>query len=278
MSATDDNSKSGETDNPAVTGGHAQLFYEKLERVDPARHGDVALSGAPKVFDFAGSTNSVPLNAIEFVAAARHYPILFNGDARGMPLALVGSRSHENLFVEADGQWAEGCYVPAFVRRYPFLLLSQSDSDEIALCIDSASSMIEAGGERRLFEDGEPSDVLRNVAQFCATYSREQNRAQAFAEALRETAILVERAADINLPDGQKVAMRGFNVVDMEKFHALPADIVLDWWDRGWVGAIYAHTVSLGNFGRLYLRAGGAREIPDRASGSGTNRYSHSRD
>jgi len=195
----------------------------------------------------------VPLNAVEFVTAARHYPILFNGDERGMPLALIGLRAHENLFVEADGMWAEGCYIPAFVRRYPFVLLNHAD--EIALCVDSASSMIEPAGKRRLFEGDQPSGVLRNVAKFCATYAREQNRTRGLVRALLETDILVERAVNTELPDGQKVAMRGFRVVDTKKFHALPEDIVLDWWGRGWIGAIYAHTVSLGNFGRLYVRA-----------------------
>jgi hypothetical protein len=243
-----------------AAGGHALMFYDRLERLDPARHGDLALSGVPKVFDFARPTNSVPLNALEFMAAARHYPILFNGDAQGMPLALVGLRARENLFVEADGHWAKGCYIPAFIRRYPFALVNQAD--KIALCVDSASAMIERAGERRLFEDGRPSGVLRNVAQFCAAYAQEQNRTQALVRALREADVLVERAVNIDLPDGQKVAMRGFKVVDMDKLHALPDDIVLDWWRRDWLGPIYAHSMSLGNFDSLYVRASGAPVIP----------------
>ncbi|PPR25852.1 MAG: hypothetical protein CFH40_00236 [Alphaproteobacteria bacterium MarineAlpha10_Bin3] len=193
----------------AAAGGHALMFYGQLERLDPARHGDLALSVAPKVFDFARPANSVPLNALEFVTAARHYPILFNGDEQGMPLALVGLRARENLFVEADGQWAKGCYIPAFVRRYPFVLVNQAD--KIALCIDSASAMIERAGERCLFEDDRPSGVLRGVARFCAAYAQEQNRTQELVRALRAADILVERAVNIDLPDGTKVAMRGFN-------------------------------------------------------------------
>ena len=245
----------------ATAGGHALMFYDRLERLDPARHGDLALSGAPKVFDFARPTNSVPLNALEFAMAARHYPILFNGDAQGMPLALVGLRARENLFVEANGQWAKGCYIPAFVRRYPFVLVNQSD--KIAFCVDRASSMIERSGKRPLFEDNRPSGVLRGVAQFCAAYAQEQNRTQELVRALREADILVERAVNIDLPGGQKVAMRGFKVVDMEKFHALPEDVILDWWGRKWFGPIYAHSISLGNYGSLFVRASGARAIPE---------------
>lgn len=242
----------------ATADGHTLLFYNRLEPLEPLLHGDLALVGGTKTFEFARPTNSVPLNAIEFISAARHYPILFNGDERGMPLALVGLRAHENLFVEENGHWAEGCYIPAFIRRYPFVLTNPRKAAEIALCVDPDAPLIESGGERLLFKDGVPTKVLQSVAQFCASYAREQNRTRGLVAALRDTGVLIDRSVDIALRDGEKVAMRGFKVVDEAKFQALPDDIVLEWWHNGWMGALRAHMVSLGNFGRLHVRAGGA--------------------
>ena len=246
---------------PVTAGGHTLLFYGQVESLDPALHADLALSDAVKSYAFARPTNSVPLNALEFMSSARHYPILFNGDERGMPLALVGLRSHENLFVEDGGIWAEGCYIPAFVRRYPFVLLNGDDSDAISLCFDPTAEQIQSGGAQALFEGGNPSGLLKSVAKFCASYAREQNGTRRFVAALREADVLIDRTVDIALRDGEKVAMRGFRVIDETKLKALPDDVIVEWWRNGWMAAIHAHMVSLGNFGRLYVRAGGRGEL-----------------
>lgn len=157
--------------------------------------------------------------------------------------------------VGKDGVWNEGCYIPAFVRRYPFILLSQTDGSEIALCVDGESDLIETNSERPLFNDGKPSQLMQNVARFCSAYAREQNRTREFVAALKAHDLLIPRAADITLPDGQKIGMRGFKVVDENRVKNLPEATVQEWWKKGWIQWINAHSLSLGNFGRLYYRA-----------------------
>ena len=230
------------------------MFYRSVEQVDTDKHGDLSLVATP-TYEFAAETNSIPLNAVEFAPAARHYPIIFNPGREGLPLAVVGIRGRENLFVEANGKWAEGCYMPAFVRRYPFLMATKRDSNETTFCIDGQAQLLEKGGSRPLFVNGKASDLLQNVARFCTSYAREQNNSRAFVAALNEQDLLIERSADITLPDGKKVAMRGFRVVDSAKLRELPGDLVQDWWNKGWLGWISCHLISLSNFGRLYYRA-----------------------
>lgn len=232
----------------------AFVFYRTVEPVDLEKHGNLSLVATP-TYEFAAETNSIPLNAVEFAPAARHYPIIFNPGLEGLPLAVVGIRGRENLFVEADGTWAEGCYMPAFVRRYPFLMATKRDSNETTFCIDGQAQLLEKGGSRPLFVNGKASDLLQNVARFCTSYAREQNNTRAFVAALNEQKLLIERSADITLPDGKKVAMRGFRVVDSAKLRELPGDLVQDWWKQGWLGWISCHLISLSNFGRLYYRA-----------------------
>jgi hypothetical protein len=195
------------------------------------------------------------VNGVEFAPAARHYPVIFNSDDDAMPLIVLGVRSKENLFVSEDGSWSEGCYIPAFVRRYPFILLSHQNKDEIALCVDSESDLIEEKSDRPLFNDGRPSQLLQNVARFCSSYAREQNKTREFVAALKQHDLLIQRTADLTLPDGQKIAMRGFRVVDEAKMKRLPNNVVSEWWAKGWIQWIDAHILSLGNFGRLYYRA-----------------------
>lgn len=83
----------------------------------------------------------------------------------------------------------------------------------------------------------------------------QQNRTREFVTGLKQHDLLIPRASDLTLPDGQKVGMRGFKVVDESKFKNLPAATMQDWWKKGWIQWITAHTLSLGNFGRLYFRA-----------------------
>lgn len=229
------------------------LFYSTIDDVSAERHGTLGLAGDIR-YDFARATNSIPLNGVEFVAAARHYPIVFNRDKDRLPLAILGVRANENLFVETDGAWAEGCYLPAFVRRYPFIFVTRPGEKELAFCVDSNSALLVRDGDRPLFQKGRSSELLQNVARFCAAYARQQNATRNFVSALEAQNVLVERAADITLPDGQKIAMRGFRVVDETRLRDLPPAIAEEWRGNGWMNWIACHISSLGNFGRLYFR------------------------
>jgi len=95
---------------------------------------------------------------------------------------------------------------------------------------------------------------LQNIARFCAAYARQQNATRNFVAAVEEQDLLIERSADITLPNGQKIAMRGFRVVDEGRLRNLPPAIADEWRRNGWLSWISSHMVSLGNFGRLYFR------------------------
>jgi hypothetical protein len=112
------------------------LFYQKPVVLNRETHRNLKLRATPS-FAYAAGTNSVPLTGNEFAVAARQFPILFVPDANRQPtpIALLGLRRDENLFVEPDGRWS-GCNVPAFVRRYPYLLAEKGAPDDFAVCID----------------------------------------------------------------------------------------------------------------------------------------------
>lgn len=237
----------------SVTEERSFLFYSTTDSVTAEQHGDLCLAGDID-YAFAQSTNSIPLNGVEFSAAARHYPIIFNNEPGGLPLAVVGVRASENLFVEGNGNWAEGCYLPAFVRRYPFIFLAGEEKAELAFCVDSGSNLLTKGGDRALFQNGRSSELLQNIARFCAAYARQQSSTRNFVAAVEEQDLLIERSADITMPDGQKIAMRGFRVIDEGRLRSLPASVADEWRRNGWLSWISSHMVSLGNFGRLYYR------------------------
>ena len=235
----------GPTDTPSL------IFHKRIEAVDPKRHGDLTL--APSVsYAFARETNWLPLNAAEFGSAARHYPILFRDDEQASPIAVVGVHAHQNLFVEDGDGWAEGCYVPAFVRRYPFLV-AQRESGARTLCADVSSDLLHSGEGRPLYEGEKPTQLLQSITRFCTAFAAEQERTHRFCAALVENDLLVERTVQLTLPDGHVVAMRGFRVIDEAKLRKLPEATLAEWARAGWLACTVVQGVSMGNFGRLLL-------------------------
>lgn len=261
IDATQDGENTQEA-GAAKTGGTTAparpMFFQRLEILDADRHGDLKFRESHD-YGFARDTHMIPLNAVEFMAAARHYPILFNGDSSGMPVVLVGVRSAQNLFVEPDGSWTTGCYVPAFVRRYPFVLLRGKDSGGkqgggVRLGIDVDAGMVGAEDGSPLFSDGTPTEIMKRMGRFCGAFAREQARTRKFVDACRDLDLLVEREVNVDLANGRTMAIRGFSVIDEERLRAIPEDCMAEWWRSGWFALAVAHIVSLGNFGRLFSK------------------------
>ena len=226
------------------------LFYKQPELLSPDRHGGKSLAKSIN-FRFARATNSVPLNSVEFALAQRHYPIVFTPANPPLPVAILGLRDEQNLFVNAEGGWKPGHYIPAYVRRYPFVFTTSAGEESFALCVDAASEFIVDGAENPLFENGKPTQTTNNALNFCAAFQAEFNKTRDFCAALEEQKLLDVKAADVALPGGQKLVFGNFRVVNEARFQALPEAVVLDWYKRGWMGLVYAHLLSFGSWAHL---------------------------
>lgn len=198
---------------------------------------------------FAAASHAVPLVLGEFAAAARDYPLVFVGDAAAA-MAVLGLDAEHNRFVVAD-QWQQGAYVPAYVRRYPFVFARTTEPDGYALAIDAEAPMLRTEGEEGhpLFDaDGQPSELTRQALQFCDTFTREAAATAAFSAQLQAAGVLVDRQADVVHADGRHSSLLGFQVVDGERFAALPEATVLAWHRQGWLAAVHFHLASLARF------------------------------
>lgn len=235
--------------------GGQPLFYRTPEPLSSDHHAGLHLREGD--YRFAADTAFVPLLAAEFGPASHHYPILFADGDVVAPIALVGV-DEGNLFVGDDGQWAPGAHIPAYVRRYPFGSVDLADEGKFALVIDTASdraSRDEAAG-MPLFEDGRPAALTQRAFAFCDAFRSETIETRAFCEALERAQLLVDRQADIALPEGGKRAVSGFKIVSFEAFRALDADLVLEWHRRGWLALVQFHLASLDRFAALLDRRG----------------------
>lgn len=227
------------------------LFYRRPVPLSAQAHGQWRLKEGDLAF--AVGTHAVPLMIGEFAMASRSYPIVFAAEDAA-PLALLGLE-RDNLFV-ADSRWSEGHYVPAYVRRYPFVFIRTENPQGFALAIDADSDKVEREGEEgvALFHDNEATALTRQALEFCRLFTAEHQATQAFATALRSQGLLTARNADATLPGGRTLSITGFEVVDAEKFAALDEEIVVDWHRKGWLGWVNLHLASLGRFSELLSR------------------------
>ncbi|RME66582.1 MAG: hypothetical protein D6782_04055, partial [Alphaproteobacteria bacterium] len=138
-------------------------LYRNLVPLSPSRHGDLSFRPTGD-FKFARSLNAVPLMAEEFPLAQRNYPIMFTYGKVVQPLAILGLKDGENMFVNEAGEWQENAYIPAYVRRYPFLLARlRPDDERLSLCIDDTAAGVGRGGDDRLFDGNEPTELTKNI-------------------------------------------------------------------------------------------------------------------
>jgi len=229
------------------------LIYERPIQLNRVAHRNHRVVATPGDFAFATALNSVPLACVEFAPVAREYPILFAGNSADavVPAALLGLRAGQNLMVDEQGSWAEGAYVPAFLRRYPFVLAERDEKgSDFTVCLDEAYAGIREGGEEGapLFDDeGKDSPLLSNALQFLQEYQVHLARTRAFTAALASHGLLVPRQVNVQTALGEGFSLDGFFVVDEQKLRELKGKALQDLARSGDLGLIYAHLLSLGN-------------------------------
>ncbi|MEC5218879.1 hypothetical protein RCH09_003854 [Actimicrobium sp. GrIS 1.19] len=232
------------------------LFYEKPVIIDRNVHRDLRLKLQSSGFRYAAKTNSIPLAAVEFAMVCHEYPIVFildEGDG-GVPVALTGLRDNENLSVRADGKW-DGVYIPAFVRRYPFVLQIDDSAEESRVLIDSAADGFGApDGERLFAEDGANTPLLNGMLDLLNEYRAFTSQTTVMVKHLRKLDLLIPRVVNATLNNGATISMDGFHVVDEARLNALADADLLELARTGHLSSIYAHLISLPNLQKLLER------------------------
>jgi hypothetical protein len=195
----------------------------------------------------------VPLVVAEFGPAAMNYAIVFGQASDGVvPAAVLGVRDQENIYVKADGSW-DAPYVPAFIRRYPFVFGADQKAEVYTLMVDeSFPGFNQSGKGERLFDsDGEQTAYLKNVMAFLSDYQAQTDATTAFTKTLSELNLLEEAEAHLPVPSDPERRMRGFLIINRDKLRALPADKLAELNKSGALELIHLHLFSMMNLGRL---------------------------
>lgn len=240
----------------------ATVFYERAVALDRAVHQDAKIQIQPDHYAFAQDTNALPIVASEFADAGRHYPIVFVGDEAGSfhVAVLLGLEDKSNLFVTEQGVWKSDTYVPAFARRYPFVLGTTAEADRLAVCIDESYPGVNTADGVALFEDGKETGYLTQMMEFLRVFQDEMELTKNMAKRLNELGLLTAKTITISQADGDRY-LSGFWVVDEPKFAGIDDARVVELHRAGILRLIELHRASLGNVQRLAMQLDGQRRL-----------------
>ena len=235
------------------------LIYETAVPITPARHSkhSVEVGGD---YAFSKGVNAVPLMAVEILRAATEYAVVFTGVGEDiMPAVVLGVKGDQNLYLGPDAKW-NAKYIPAFLRRYPFVFAASADNKTLTLCIDESYPGLntEGRGQRFFTDDNKPSPYVEQVLTFLKEYQAQFLRTQMMGRKLKELELLEPMQAKVTTPGGAQLSLTGFMAVNRVKLRALAPEKLAELAMTDELELLYLHLYSLRNF----------NEVKDRLIGS----------
>ncbi|PXA85438.1 multidrug transporter [Nostoc sp. 3335mG] len=232
------------------------LFYNDLTPISSQVHGDWKLRSIEGA-KFLNNAHAVPLLVEEFIPASRFYPIVFSLGENPVPLALMGLNEGINVIVDERGMFPDDWYVPAYVRRYPFLLARlRPDSDDLSLCVDPTSDVIGQFDEgEAIFDGDQPSERTKGILQFCEQVEQASALTTGFFKDIQEQKLLTDGEFSAQ-PNGapQPYIYRGFQIISEDAVKNLRGDVARKWLQNGLMPLIYAHLFSLQRMADIFGR------------------------
>jgi hypothetical protein len=246
------------------------LFYNELQPLSSSVHGDWKarrMETAP----FLANVHAVPVTVEEFALAQRHFPIIFSAGDNPVPLALMGLNEGVNVFVDDQGKLTTDVYVPAYVRRYPFMLARlRPDTDELSLCFDPSADAIGIFDDGEpLFEESQPSETTKQILGFCENFEQAGMQTGAFMKELADHKLLIDGEVAIQ-PEGaaQPFVYRGFQMVSEDALKDIRGDVARKMMQSGMLPLIYAHLFSLSLVRDIFARQMQLGKVPVPALGA----------
>ncbi len=234
-------------------------MYQKPVVLNSEAHRNIKLAPVTS-YAFGANMNAVILAGQEILEAAKDYPVVFAKTESGETslLAILGIRNGQNLFVDENGKWEEDRYIPAFFRRYPFIVteLPGAAEGQLSVCVDSGYEGYDAPAGMQLFDDqGNQTEDMKRAVQFLTDFQNQHQRTRAMIKLLQEYNLFKDVSANITLPDGEKIGFGNLMMVDEEAMLKLDDEKIVALVRSGGLAWIYAHLVSISNFRDLMNHA-----------------------
>ncbi|HCR97961.1 MULTISPECIES: SapC family protein [Halomonas] len=225
-------------------------MFRQLTPLQPSEHASLRYTPS-QPFDFAREQMLIPLVAAEAGRVAREMPIVFP-QSGGLPQALVGVNQGENLHVKkGTDQWI-GRYIPAHIRRYPFMLAKvpgeEGSESRYVIQFDAAARHFERpDGKALLNEQGEATDTLLHIQKVLTNLERENHRTLALVAELDAAGLLAAREIHVGEEGKGGKRLAGIRLVDEKALAKLDSDTLAKLRTSGALALVYAHLLSLNN-------------------------------
>jgi hypothetical protein len=246
------------------------LFYQDLVPLSSSAHAGHHVRTS-ETAPFLATAHAVPVTVDEFITAQRFYPIVFSVGDNPVPLALMGLNEGVNVFVDDEGKLLGQTYVPAYVRRYPFLLARlQPQAEELSLCFDPTSNLVgDFADGNALFEEERPTENLNSVLKFCEEFEIAAQRTTAFVKELKEAELLIDGEVSVQATGSdQPFVYRGFQMVADEKLRELRGDTLRRFNQNGILPLVMAHMFSLPMIREIFGRQMMQGKVPQQGGAS----------
>jgi hypothetical protein len=233
--------------------------YGYQEIVPLTRQHRVALPAGRKLPSVFHEFNAVPLSFSEFAVSCRDYPIAFIGAGRDgsfVAMAVLGLENRQNLFIAPDGGWDAAVYLPAYVRRYPFcmtrVMVDGREQPERVACVEKRA--LSERGEALYDAKGESLPAWEERRKLLFEYEADLQRCEEMCREMAQLQLFETFTMQAVPSQGAPLAMTGLYRVAEEKLAALAPEKLTEFMQKGILARIYAHLISLANFGRLLDR------------------------
>jgi hypothetical protein len=181
------------------------------------RHADYKFAAAEALASIAGA---------ELAKAALSMPLAFSEQAGHYTLVAVLSLvPGRNMFVGPSGRWL-GAYIPACFRSYPFNLVPQQGTDQLALCVDEGSGLVvekNITGEEFFDAEGNVSPALKSVMELLTQLHRSRQVTDLAVSALAQAGVIKPWQINVKSEQGEQ-AISGLHHVDEVALGALSND------------------------------------------------------
>ncbi len=230
-------------------------MFETSTNLDVDLHKDLRFEPSINL-KFAATTSSAPIVASEITQVIRQFPVVFSKDDEMVPIAFMSLTEGKNAFISETGTW-EGDYLPAHIRRFPFILGKTDDPEKYTIMFDSEAPEINTtSGERLYKDDGDMAPALQQAVDLLQAFQSELVATQKLIEPLVEKDVLTDQVISVNRPDGRNWTLNGVRAVDGERLKALDDATLAAWTRSGLMAIVYAHLHSLENVRYLAERQG----------------------
>ncbi len=217
--------------------------------LDKEKHKDLKIA-TNSPFKHAANTHLAAASIKEFAQLASCMPIVLIQDPKSERyhvVAMLGMEQGQNVFIDGD-KW-QAPHVPMNILRYPFDV--RPDGEKLGLYIDENSDFITEDGKPLFTEAGEATELLKNRQQFLADLANSEMMTQRFVKKLTELDLLDPFHIRLTYADGKQRNVTGMMSINEKKLLELPDEQVLELHKAGFLGAMYAVMMSLGQLNRL---------------------------